>query len=106
MAGRKTTLHIRLSSAERVELERRSRSLVEAHRVVVRAQVILDLCAKKTLASISKTRGLAKRIVRKWGARFEKLRLPGLEDAARSGRPARFSPRSGARTGEACVRAS
>lgn len=80
--------------------------MVEEHRVVVRAHVILDLSTGKTLASISEERGLAKRIVRKWGARFEKLRLPGLEDAARSGRPARFSPRSRDGVGEASLRAS
>lgn len=94
MPGRTTTLRIKLSTAEREELERRSRSGIEEHRIVVRAQVILDLSERRTLASISKVRGLAKRIVRKWGARFEKLRLPGLEDAARSGRPPRFSPLS------------
>jgi hypothetical protein len=105
MPGRTTTLRIKVSAAEREELERRSRSMVEAHRVVVRAQVILDLSEGRTLASISKLRGLAKRIVRKWGARFEKLRLPGLEDAARSGRPPRFPPLSRARVGEARLRA-
>lgn len=77
--------------------------MVEEHRVVVRALVILDLSEGKTLASISEVRGLAKRIVRKWGARFEKLRLAGLEDAARSGRPPRFSPLSGVRVGETRV---
>jgi hypothetical protein len=92
MAGRRTTLKIVLTEGERTELERRSRSQVGEHRVVVRAQVILDLSSGKTLALISEERGLSKRIVRKWGARFEKHRLAGLEDAARSGRPARFSP--------------
>ena len=105
MAGRKTPLKIVLSTDERAELERRSRSMAEEHRVVVRAGVILDLSVGKTLASISAQRGLAKRIVRKWGARFEKKRLPGLDDAARSGRPARFSPLDRAGVGEARLRA-
>ena len=104
--GRKTPLRIVLTAEERAELERRSRSMVEEHRVVVRARVILDLSAKKTLASISGDRGLAKRIVRKWGARFEKKRTSGLDDAARSGRPARFSPLDRAGVGEARVRTS
>ena len=69
MAGRKTPLKIVLTKEERAELERRSRSMVEEHRVVVRALVILALSAGKTLASISVQQGLAKRIVRKWGAR-------------------------------------
>ena len=79
--GRKTTLRIVLTADERSELERRSRSMVEEFRVVVRAHVILDLSAGKTRASISAGRGLAKRIVRKWGARFETKRLGGLDDA-------------------------
>lgn len=99
-SGRKTSLRIVLTEGERAELERRSRSMIEEHRVVVRARVILDLSAGKTLAAISGERGLAKRIVRKWGARFEKKRLLGLEDAARSGRPARFSPLSRVGVGE------
>lgn len=104
MAGRKTPLVIVLTKTERAELERRSRSMVEEHRVVVRALVVLDLSERKTLASISESRGLAKRIVRKWGARFEGKRLAGLEDAPRSGRPPRFSPLSRPRVGEARVR--
>ena len=72
MPGRKTPLVIKLSVAEKDELERRSRSQVEAHREVIRAQVILELSVCKTLASISAARGTAKRIVRKWGGRFEK----------------------------------
>lgn len=103
-SGRKTSLRIVLTESERAELERRSRSLVEAHRVVVRAGVILDLSAGKTLASISGGRGVAKRIVRKWGVRFEKRRLGGLDDAARSGRPARFPPLRRAGVGQAGVR--
>ena len=104
--GRKTPLRIVLTTEERAELERRSRSMVEEYRVVVRAHVILDLSAGKTLASISENRGLAKRIVRKWGVRFEKKRMSGLDDAARSGRPARFSPLGRAGVGEARLRAS
>jgi hypothetical protein len=103
MRGRKSALKIELSITEREELERRSRSQVETHRVVVRSQIILDLSEKKTLALISKTRGVAKRIVRKWGVRFEKHRLTGLMDEARSGRPARFSPGAGDGVGEARV---
>ena len=102
--GRKTPLRIVLTKDERTELERRSRSMVEEHRVVVRAHVILDLSVGKTLAWISDERGLAKRIVRKWGARFERKRLGGLDDAARSGRPARFSPLGRTGTGEARLR--
>ena len=105
MPGRKTPLVIKLSVTEKEELERRSRSQVEAHREVIRAQVILDLSVGKTLASISETRGMAKRIVRKWGARFEKHRLAGLEDAPRSGRPARFSPSRRDGTRQAGLRA-
>jgi hypothetical protein len=101
-----TPIRIVLSDEERGELERLSRGLVAPYRQVVRAKVILGLAAGKTLSSIAQEVRRQRRIVRKWGERFEKKRLGGLEDAARSGRPARFSPHGGDASGQACLRAA
>jgi transposase len=49
------------------------------HRDVVRAQVILMVADGTPLAAISRKVGLARRIVRKWAARFARDRFRGLE---------------------------
>jgi hypothetical protein len=101
----KTDLRIELTDEERQELERLDRSLVAAHRAVVRARTILLLATGMTLSAVAREVGRGRRIVRKWGERFQRKRLKGLLDLHRSGRPARFSPRSGSSSGEAGVRA-
>jgi transposase-like protein len=102
----KSDLRIELSEEEREELERLSRSHVAAHRAVVRARTILLLGAGETVSAVARQVGRGRRIVRKWGARFQKKRLRGLLDLERSGRPARFSPRGGRASGEAGLRAA
>jgi hypothetical protein len=101
-----TDLCIELSNDEREELERLDRSLVAPHRAVVRARTILLLAAGMTVSAVAKQVGAGRRIVRKWGERFQKRRLRGLLDLHRSGRPARFSPRGSRAFGEAGVRAA
>jgi len=102
----KTDLRIELSDEERQELERLDRSLVEPHRAVVRARTILLLAAGMTLSAVARQVGRGRRIVRKWGERFQKKRLQGLLDLHRGGRPRRFCPRGGRASGEAGVRAA
>jgi transposase len=92
-----------LSNDERVELERTSRSQVVAHRSVVRAKLILLLASGRSVSAVSREVGRERRIVLKWAERFIRKRLEGLVDAPRSGRPARFSPRDRAVSGEAGV---
>jgi len=101
-----TDLRIELDDAERQELERLDRSLLAPHRAVVRARTILLLAAGRTVSAVARQVGRGRRIVRKWGERFQKKRLRGLLDQPRSGRPPRFSPRSGGVSGEAGVRAA
>ncbi len=93
-----------LTEAEQQELERRARSLIAPHREVVRAKVVLGLAAGKTLMRLEQELQITRKIVRKWGKRFQKHRLAGLVDQPRSGRPARFSPRRGGPPGEAGLR--
>jgi hypothetical protein len=102
----KTDLEIELSLEERQELERLGRSLVASHRAVMRARTILLLAAGMSVSAVARQVGRGRRIVRKWAVRFQRKRLRGLMDLARSGRPARFSPRSRRAPGEAGVRAA
>ena len=102
----KTDLRIELSVKERQELERLDRSLVAPHRTVVRARTILLLAEGLPVSAVARQVGRGRRIVRKWVVRFQKKRQQGLVDLARSGRPARFSPRSRRVSGEAGVRAA
>jgi transposase len=85
-------LHIVLTEAERSTLETTARSTVLEHRSVIRAKLVLLLAEGHTLSEVGRRVGLARRIVRKWACRFVRKRLTGLEDAPRSGRPARFCP--------------
>jgi hypothetical protein len=102
----KTPIRIELSDAERCELERTARAHCAAHREVVRAQVILRLAEGHTVSLIGREVGLERRIVRKWGERFQHKRLEGLSDSPRSGRPPRFSPHGGVASDQAGVRAA
>jgi hypothetical protein len=102
----RTPIQIVLSDVERCELEHRARSHCAPHREVVRATVILLLAEGRTVSAVGREVGMERRIVRKWADRFRYRRLLGLEDQPRSGRPPRFSPRSGGPSGEARVRAA
>jgi hypothetical protein len=103
VATNKTPIRIELTDDERDVLEQVARALAVAHRDVVRAQTILALAGGATLSATARQVGLARRIVRKWGERFQRKRLRGLDDAARSGRPPRFSPDRRDAPGEARV---
>jgi transposase-like protein len=99
-----TELRIELDEQEREELERLERSLVAPHRAVVRARTVLLLAAGISVSAVAREVGRGRRIVRKWGVRFQKKRLRGLEDLTGRGRQPRFSPRSSGTSGEAGVR--
>ncbi len=69
-----TAIRIELKDDERWELERRARSQAVAHRIVVRAEVILLLAAGRTISGVSRSVGLQRRIVHKWGTCFVRKR--------------------------------
>ena len=102
----KTDLRIELDGEERQELERLARSQVAPHGAVVRAQSILLLAAGLSVSAVAGQVGRGRRIVRKWGVRFQKKRMDGLLDLQRSGRPPRFPPGGGCVPGETGVRAA
>lgn len=91
----KSPFEIKLTDAEREELTKRSREQKTEYRRVVRARMILYAADGLTNVEIATRLDTPERIVSKWRCRFFKDRLAGLEDAARSGRPACFSPHTG-----------
>lgn len=103
MATNRTSILIELTREEENELERLSRSHAVPHGLVVRAKLIRLLAAGQTVSSVAREVGLERRIVGKWANRFIRKRIRGLEDAPRSGRPARFSPGDRAVPGEASL---
>lgn len=101
----RTRIQVELTDAERGILEQQARGLAVPHRAVVRAKIVLLLASGNKISVAARRLGLERRTVRMWGERFVRRRIPGLEDAERSGRPARFSPRSRGCAGQAGLRA-
>ena len=107
MGGVNTTpIRIELTKQERIELEARTRSQTLAHRDVLRARIILLLADGESLSAIARLVSKQRKIVRKWGERFVKRRLEGLNDKPGRGRVPRFSPGSGNPSGETGMRAA
>ena len=102
----RTPIRIELTDVERCELEHLARAQCAPHRKVVRAQIILGLADGRTVSAVGRDVGWERRIVRKWAERFQRKRLLGLDDDPRSGRPPRFSPRSGDAPAQAGLRAA
>jgi transposase len=85
---------IRLTAEEEKVLKQYLRSDTSEQRLVERARVILlanEGHGSGEIAAILKTRPAR---VSKWRQRFERQRLAGLEDAARSGKPPRYDRKS------------
>jgi Helix-turn-helix domain len=99
-------IQICLTSAERTELERLVRSQTVAVRDAGRARIILALADNLNIGRVAADLHITRDCVRKWAKRFERRRIAGLVDAPRSGRPPRFSPRSGDLRDPACLRAA
>lgn len=91
---RRTRLRIELTETEKTDLQILARGHMFPHSIVLRAKAILYLAEGDTLAAAARKVGRGRRHIRKWAERFARKRLRGLEDALRTGRPARFSPRS------------
>jgi transposase len=71
---------IRLLASERSELERRVSARTASQQDAYRAQIILQVAAGQTDASIAEDMGLAERTVWLWRHRFAEKRLDGLKD--------------------------
>lgn len=100
MRGRKSALVVLLIDTELQQLQSWSRSTTMPVGLVRRADVILYVHRGDTIKDAARKAGLSEPHARKWIKRFQKQRLPGLEDAARPGRPPLFSPGGRSTRGE------
>lgn len=94
---RESPYRIELNPAERLELEAVARQYTSPYRDVIRAKIILYAAEGLSNEGIAARLDTPRQIVSKWRKRFFDDRLRGLEELARAGRPARFSPRRGRR---------
>lgn len=91
----KSPYPIELSDDEREVVERRARSSNAPFRQVMRARVILYLSQGEDNTLIATRLDVSRSFVSELRKRFFHERLKALEELPRSGRPVRFSPRSG-----------
>jgi transposase len=89
---RSSPFRIVLTSKEQEKLEARSRKYTLPYRDVIRAKVILFAAQGLSNDVIATRLDTPRQIVSKWRKRFALMRLPGLEEQPRGGRPALFSP--------------
>lgn len=88
---------ITLSDSEKSELLTWSRSQVLEHRYVVRAKIILEWSEGKTLDETESSLSVSRPTIVKWRKRFAQLRLDGLKDEPRVGKPLIISSESRAK---------
>src|SRR5215469_14114396 len=82
---------VTLTASERKTLKNRARGAKTCWRDRLRAQVVLAAAQGRPNARIAAGLGASVDTVRKWRGRFAKLRLAGLRDGPRPGRPRRIS---------------
>ena len=88
--GRRTSLTIRLTPAERQTLLAWQRATTLSAGLARRARMILLLADGVTITAIAATVGLSRRHTSKWIQRFVQERLEGLEE--KPGRGRRLAP--------------
>lgn len=81
-----------LTDEQRRQLEALVRRPTTPQGLAQRAHIVLASASGQSLRGIARRMGLNHLTVRKWCRRFGAQGLPGLEDAARPGRPRRISP--------------
>ena len=84
-------MSLRLSRGERTALETILRHQRGEARLYRRARIVLLAAAGESKAEIARQVGTNRSRVDDWIRRFEKERLDGLDDLARSGRPSKIS---------------
>ncbi len=88
---RRGAIDLNLLDPECKKLEENVRSGKTEQRMAFRSRIILEAAAGRSNKAIARGLGCEVDTVRKWRERFAELRLAGLEDAPRSGRPATFT---------------
>ena len=80
-----------LTAAEGAEVGRLARSRTAPARLVERARIVRLAAEGRPAAAIAAAVGRSPRTVRTWIRRFDERGVEGLRDAARGGRPARYT---------------
>ena len=83
---------INLDHMQRTQLQQLVRAPSTAQNVALRARIILAAADQQSNQEIARGLELPEITVSKWRRRFARLGLEGLQDARRSGRPARYGP--------------
>jgi transposase len=81
---------IRLTAADRAELERRIQSSVTGERERIRARALLFAAKGLSNAEVERRSGLGREQVAIWRSRFLEQGIGGLDDLPRPGRPRIF----------------
>ena len=81
---------IKLTDAEREQLEKWVSAATSHYRVVERARIILAMHEGETNRTIAAAIGIRSGTVSKWRTRFARNRLAGLNDLPRSGVPLKY----------------
>ena len=89
---RSSPFRIDLSSAESDALRHMAARYTTPYYSVIRAKIVLLAAEGLENQVIAHKLDLPRQIVSKWRKRFFDLRLEGLDDEPRSGRPPAFSP--------------
>jgi transposase len=82
-----TAVSIELTDEERALLESFTRRHTSAQALALRARIVLDAADGFTNGEIAERHGVSRPTVTKWRRRFAELRLDGLLDDPRPGRP-------------------
>ena len=106
MRGRKSSLTIALTPADRSEIEHWQRATTCPAGLARRGRILLLLEQGKTLKDAARLCGMSVRHVRKWAERYRAHGLVGLRDTPRPGRKPVFSPRGRAASGQDGLRAA
>jgi Helix-turn-helix domain len=86
---------IHLSATEKAKLEAMARKYTLPYCDVIRARIILYAAQGLGNDHIAARLDTPRQIISKWRKRFFEDGFAGLEEQARGGRPARFSPQRG-----------
>ena len=86
---------IHLSATDKAKLQAMARRYTSSYRDVIRARIILYAAQGLGNDHIAARLDTPRQIISKWRKRFFEDGFAGLEEQARCGRPARFSPQRG-----------
>lgn len=102
--GRKSSVIVSLSVAQRQELEHWSRSTTMPAGEARRARMVLLRADGHSISEVARRVGVQRRVVYTWLRRFLATRLEGLHDKPGRGRKGFFSPGGSGPSGQTRLR--